>query len=256
MAKPSRNAGNKWTRHVVLWKYSKLTGHVPEMKRMTMSSLISMLERHGMVYVKPVSGSMGIGVMKVEKFGKRGIRYQSGKLRKSFPDIESGYASLLRASKGKAYMVQQGIHLAKYRKRPFDIRLMVQRKPRSGWTVTGWVGRLAHPRKIVTNGSQGGTIYPVRVLLPKSGSLIKRMKRVGILCARRLHAQYPGVMQFGLDIAVDHKRRPWILEANTKPDPCPFTKLPSRRMLKRIIRYGAAWGIRYRLHCVKARRGV
>lgn len=228
--------------------------YMPETRRMTRRSVKSMLRKYSMVYVKPVVGSLGIGVMKVEKRG-RGLQYQNGTVRRSFPDFLSGYAPIVRASGGKRYMVQQGIRMARYRGRPFDIRVMVQRWPGGGWKATGWAGRLAHPRKIVTNGSQGGTIYPVSTLLRDSRPLLARIERVGLQAARRLGAVYPGVAEIGLDFAIDRLRRPWILEANTRPDPCPFTKLPDKRMLRRILRYGEAMGRVYKLSCMKSLRG-
>lgn len=246
--------GNKWSRHEVMRSSSKLSAYMPETKKMSLANLTAMLNKYGMVYVKPVNGSMGIGVMKVEKRGK-GIRCQAGTVRRSFPDVSSGYSAIRDYAEGKSYMVQMGIRLAKYRGRPFDFRMMVQRKPGGPWKVTGIAGRLAHPRKIVTNGSQGGTIYPASVLLPGSGAQINRMKQIGLSCVKRLHAVYPGMKQIGLDMAVDTRGRTWIIEANTKPDPCPFTKLPSHAALREIVSHGKAWGIRYRLKCLKSHRG-
>lgn len=247
--------GNKWAKHEALKKDVALRRHVPEARRMSRNSLASMLKKYRMVYVKPLNGSRGVGVMKVEAVGS-GLRLHDGVRARTFSDFTAGYAAVLRAAKGKPYLVQRGIGLSRYGGRPFDIRVVVQRLPKGQWTVTGWVGRVARQGKIVTNGSQGGAIYPVDRLLSGSVPLVNRMKRIGLQTARRLHRYYPGLVEIGLDLAVDRSRRLWILEANTSPDPCPFTKLPDRRMLQRIIRYGGAWGIRYKLHCMKARRGI
>ncbi|WP_123043093.1 YheC/YheD family protein [Cohnella candidum] len=246
--------GNKWSRHGVMSSSTELSAYMPETRKMSQGNLTSMLNKYGMVYVKPVNGSMGVGVMRVEKRGK-GIRCQAGTVRRSFPDVASGYEAIRDFAGGKAYMVQMGIRLKKYRGRPFDLRIMVQRKPGGPWKVTGIAGRLAHPRKIVTNGSQGGTIYPASVLLPGSEALINRMKGISLRTVRRLHAVYPGLKQIGLDMAVDTQGRPWIIEANTKPDPCPFTKLPSHAALREIVSHGKAWGIHYKLKCLKSHRG-
>jgi glutathione synthase/RimK-type ligase-like ATP-grasp enzyme len=247
-----RSVWNKWAKHEVLRKGRGLSRYMPETKRMTRRSVRVMLRKYGMVYVKPVFGSLGIGVMKVTGAGRR-LRYQRGTAKRSFPRFSKGYASILRAAKGKPYMVQQGIRMARYRGRPFDLRLVVQRRPGRNWRVTGGLVRLAHPRKIVTNGSQGGTIYPLQAMLPGRGTR-RRLNRIALRSARRLHAVYPRLIEIGLDVAIDRRRRPWILEANTRPDPCPFTKLPNRRMLRRIVRYAGAWGRRYKLNCTKSRR--
>jgi glutathione synthase/RimK-type ligase-like ATP-grasp enzyme len=254
MADHPRNIPDKWKKHEVLRKHARLSRYMPETRRLTRSSLDAMLRKYGMVYVKPVIGSLGAGVMRVERRGS-GLQYQAGLRIRRFARLRPGYAAIVRETRRKPYMVQQGIRLARYRGRPFDIRVMVQRTPKRSWTVTGMAGRVAHPRKVVTNGSQGGTIYPVSVLLPHSARL-RHIGRIGIRAARRMRAVFPGVVEIGLDVAIDRAGKPWILEANTRPDPCPFTKLPSRGALRRIVRYQAAWGIRRSLRCVKAKRGI
>jgi len=226
---------------------------MPETRKMTFHNLDLMLKKYGMVYVKPVFGSLGIGVIKVNK-EDRGLRYQKGIVRKTFPTVAAGYLSLLHEIGGKSYMVQRGIRLARYGGRPYDIRVMVQRRPGRPWKVTGMAGRVASPGKIVTNGSQGGSIFPVPRLL--GGEMRSRFRKIGLRAAHRLHAVFPGLVEIGLDVAVDRNRRPWIIEANTHPDPCPFTKLPSLSALRTILRYQRAWGIRRKLRCLKARRGV
>ncbi len=253
MAKHSRNISSKWSKHEALRRSSRLARYMPETRRMSFHHLDSMLKKYGMVYVKPVFGSLGIGVMRVDRVD-RGLRYQKGLVRKTFRTVAAGYFSLLRETGGKPYMVQRGIPLARHGGRPYDIRVMVQRRPGRPWKVTGMAGRVAYPGKIVTNGSQGGTIFPVSGLL--DGGMRSRIRKIGLRAAYRLHAVYPGLVEMGLDVAVDRNRRPWILEANTHPDPCPFTKLPSLGALRKILRYQRAWGIRRKLRCLKARSGV
>ncbi|QQZ64270.1 YheC/YheD family protein [Paenibacillus sonchi] len=159
-------------------------------------------------------------------------------------------------------MVQKGIRLLLHKGRPFDIRVMVQRNLKGQWEATGVAGRVAHPLKVVTNGSQGGTIYPVEVLLrpytspEKRTALIAAMHDIGVKSARQLSTAYPGLQEIGVDLALDRHLKPWILEVNTAPDPCPFTKLKDRRMINRIVQYGKAYGRIYHLKCMKAKQGV
>ncbi|CAM4356451.1 YheC/YheD family protein [Paenibacillus alkaliterrae] len=264
-----RRISDKWAKTLVLWADRKLRKHIPMTKKLTKDSLRTMLRQYGMVYVKPARGSLGRGVMKAEMGGpgsggsaKRSYAYQLGERKSAFLSYKAFYRSLLKDTKGERYIVQKGIRLLKHKGRPFDIRLVVQRAPRGGWAATGTVGRAAHPRKIVTNGSQGGSIYPTAYLLKKYASagkrrlMLKRMDRLGIDTVKRLHRAYPWIVEIGLDLAIDRKLKPWILEVNTIPDPCPFTLLPDQSMLRRIIRYGKGYGKTYRLNCTKAKRGL
>ncbi|NIK78212.1 D-alanine-D-alanine ligase-like ATP-grasp enzyme [Paenibacillus castaneae] len=264
-----RRAWDKWTKTKVLEGDHLLRRHLPVTRVMTKRSLEKMLEMYKMVYVKPINGAQGRGVMKVEKISykrggvnKQAYVYQLNEKRLSFTTYESAYRSIVKDTKGEVYIVQKGIRLLKHNRRPFDIRLVVQRSPHGGWEATGTVGRAAHPRKIVTNGSQGGTIYPTAYLLKHYTTAAKRkqmlgeMDRLGVHTAKRLHRAYPVIKEIGVDLAIDSSLKPWILEVNTIPDPCPFALLPDQSMLRKIIRYGKAYGKTYRLVCKKAKRGL
>ncbi len=272
---------NKLTKTRVLVKHPELNKHIPATRRMDKSSLLGMLEKYGMVYIKPCCGSLGIGVIRVERLSAGGeagksdnegnrsaagqkerYRYQAGTRVSSFTGFDKLYHALAGETLGKPYLVQKGIRLLTYESRPFDIRVMVQTSPKGGWEATGIAGRVAHPRKVVTNGSQGGTIYPVETLLETHTSMTKRtalidsMNRLGVKAAVQLSGTYPGLREIGVDIALDKGLHPWILEVNTYPDPCPFTKLSDDRMLRRIVQYGKAYGRIYSLKCTKAKRGA
>lgn len=278
---------DKLTKTRVLVKSPELRKHIPVTRRMGKSSLREMLQKYGMVYIKPCCGSLGQGVIRIEGpagSGETGVsgetgasgeehtpgasergeqyRYQAGTQVSSVTGYDKLYRAIAGETQGKPYLVQKGIRLLTYDGRPYDIRVMVQKSPKGQWEATGIAGRVAHPRKVVTNGSQGGTIYPVEVLLKaytsmnKQAALIAAMKRLGVKAAKQLSSSYPGLREIGVDIALDKGLHPWILEVNTFPDPCPFTKLPDDRMLRRIVRYGKAYGRIYNLKCMKAKRGM
>ncbi|TYP76622.1 YheC/YheD family protein [Paenibacillus methanolicus] len=251
---------SKLVKTTIILKDRELAQYVPKTVPMSSKGLASMLTQYGMVYIKPTIGALGIGVMRVERFGNEGYRYQSGKAKYAFSSFASMYASIRRRVGAKPYLVQRGIYLLKHLDRPFDFRVMVQRNPRGQWECTGTVARLAHPKKIVTNGSQGGTIYPSAQLLryaagtKKAAQVIRRMESISLQTARLLSKSDPTLHVFGLDIAIDRQLRPWMLEVNTNPDPCPFTKVQDASMLRKILRYAKAHGQTYTLHCIKARK--
>ncbi|MHA6482266.1 YheC/YheD family protein [Paenibacillus sp. strain BS8-2] len=250
---------DKWAKTNVLLGDKGLRAYVPHTKILSRAALASMLQSYGMVYVKPVRGSLGKGVMRVERELGGGYAYQLGGKKRSFGTYDAFYDAIRRDTGGRSYLVQRGIHLLKFDGRAFDLRIVVQKSPNGGYEATGTVARVAYPGKIVTNGSQGGTILPAtQVLQPHAGfgqrdALIAHVERIGVQTIRRMKTRYPGLVEIGLDIAIDRQLRPWILEVNTTPDHCPFAILQDQTMLRRIIHYGKQYGVSYKLNCNKAR---
>jgi hypothetical protein len=198
--------------------------------------------------------------MRIELSKKKWI-IQSGVNRTPFSTYQAMYRWLCKSMRGEKYLVQRGIRVLRHGGRPLDYRVMIQKGRRTGWKVTGMVARVAHPRKAVTNGSQGGSIFAAESMLQrtsgqaKAARLLKTFNRLAYATARRFTEAYPGMQELGLDIAVDDKHRTWILEVNTRPDPCPFTKVEDPSMIRNIVKVARGYGRTYRLQCNKAKRG-
>ncbi|CAN7199149.1 YheC/YheD family protein [Paenibacillus sp. LjRoot153] len=259
MTSSLKAVSSKWIKTRVMLRNVKLRQHMPTTHPFNRNRLSAMLAQHGMLYVKPDIGSLGIGVIRVEKRG-RTYRYQSGVNIYRFPTFEKMYQSLKHRCGTKRYLIQKGIHVLTHEGNPYDFRVMIQRSPSGKWVCTGTAARVAHPQKAVTNGSQGGTIYsPCDLLEPRFGVeatsiLMFKMDKIAYLTSAQLGRTYPAMNELGIDIAVDHRLKPWILEVNTRPDPCPFTKLADKTIIRKIVQFGRANGRKYDLTCSKAKK--
>jgi glutathione synthase/RimK-type ligase-like ATP-grasp enzyme len=241
----------------------ELREHVPETQSMNRDSVQEMLAHYEMVYVKPVKGTFGQGVIRIEKRPRDpySFHFQAGERKYPFETFEQMYKSLQIVKRKRSYLVQQGIELLKHDERRFDFRVMVQRSPQKRWETTGIIGRLANPRKIVTNYHSGGTPMPAEDLLrehlegaPALHSFMQELRSLGENVAGALARRFPRLQEIGVDVAVDADLKPWILEVNTLPDPFIFRNLRDRSVFRRIYAYAVAYGRFPRRRRSRARR--
>lgn len=234
---------SKWRKTQVLLRHQGIKPFIPETRKYNKVSLTSMLEKYKMVYVKPDSGTFGKGVMRAEQDESQRFAYQYGEKRWEFKNVEALYKSISKQVGDQSYLIQKGVHLLRHQKRYSDIRVMVQRNAKGTWEATGIIGRLGHPRKIVTNYHNGGKPMALEELLKshlspsKQAELIKKLNTLGITIATQLQKTYPNFRQIGVDIGLDRSFTPWILEVNTKPDPFIFNQLKDKSMYRKVLRY-------------------
>lgn len=244
-----RRVRSKWAKTKALLQSRELRPYVPLTKRFSRTALHAMLEQYDMVYMKPIEGTFGKGVIRVERFSEPspGYRYQIQKKEYSFETFDELYRSLQDYTARKGYLVQKGIDLLTYRDRRFDIRVMIQKNLSNRWETTGFIGRLSHPDHVVTNYHSGGTILSLERLLSEHLSATdiatykRDLKTLGVMIGRQLSKAYPGLKELGADIAIDTDFHPWILEVNTKPHLYAF-KLIDSSMQRKVTRYAKAYG--------------
>ncbi|MCK9862010.1 YheC/YheD family protein [Paenibacillus sp. ATY16] len=238
--KKRRGVYNKWAKTIVLNQKASTRSHVPHTLPFSERSLKSMLRLYQMVYVKPNSGSHGVGVMRVEH--KNGTySYQLGAKKRRNLTWAQLVASLTYKIQGTKYIIQRGIHLSRFKNRIYDLRVEVQLNEYGRWQITGMLARVAQQGMAVTNGAQGAEIYTFSSVIASHGgaALVRKVtSQLNSLCiesAHMLKAKYPFLIELGFDIALDQQLHPWILEVNTTPEAIPFKKLPTRTMYNRIL---------------------
>ncbi|MBY9082163.1 YheC/YheD family protein [Paenibacillus sp. HN-1] len=265
-----QRVASKWAKTEAILSDRLLTPYIPETRKFDDVSLSDMLLMYETVYIKPDRGTYGNGVMRAEirslsSASRNGdltksesdsiepvqksvyiLRY--GTQAKVFRSVEELHRAISDRIGGRLYIIQKGIDLLKFKKRPFDLRVLVQTTLQGNWETTGMLARMAAPQKIVTNYHSGGQVLAPHEPLGShmsTGELertLKKLANLGVRASNGLQSAYPDIRELGLDVAIDNHHDIWILEINTMPSLIAFKKFADSSTYRKIRRYAAHYG--------------
>jgi hypothetical protein len=229
----------------------RLKNHVPHTVSFTMAHLKYMSLKYKSMYIKVDVGSMGIGVYKVNRLLEGYMLFTTHNRRQiqnKFKTISQLYKHL-KSQQHHKMIIQRDVNLDLVNGRPYDIRVMVQRKPGKSWNCTGFLIKVGAPNKIVTNYYQGGKIYTLNELLKmKNYPTSERRKITNYLTQKALEVsntlsqKRSGMNEMGIDFAYSRKKQLWILEVNSNhPQFHPLKKL-DRTAYNRMISFAKSYG--------------
>lgn len=231
----------------------ELIKYLPEshlFKNYTM--LRSMSAKYPVVYLKPVTGSLGKGIIRIIRANNQSymchLTSMTGTTKQSFTSLGAVFSTISGKLKQRRYQIQQGLQLIEIDGRPVDFRALVQRGSTGEWAITSIVGRTAGNNHFVSNLARGGTLSKVREALEKStlsSGMLKtvsaQLRKAALDIAGGIEEQIKGHFgELGLDLAVDTNGKVWLLEANSKPsknDGTPLTDGVIRPSVKSTIHY-------------------
>ena len=249
----------KWEMHEVLSREGSITRHLPEtIQYRGAESVLQMLRRYPEVFVKVCSGSHGHGVIKFEK-PDNSVAYsyhlRNGRLRKGKVRSKGGLERFItNATQRKTCVVQQGLQLAHYEGRAFDLRATVQKNLRGEWHVVGLSAKIAGSKGITTHVCNGGKVVPGGWLLKRlyadGGAKLNDVNAFAIRVAEASErASGWNLGELGMDIAIDKKGHLWLFEVNTKPGRIVFApewavkeRYASYRMLVDYLQHLSGFG--------------
>lgn len=237
----------KWDVYDMLMRDAEASPHIPESHMNPSPEQIKqLLEKHHFIYLKPTSGSLGIGIYRITFHPSKGYfaRYRSnGKnVLLRFSKFNS-LMKLLGTARGRTrnYVAQQGIRLLELDNCPFDFRFHLNKNGNNEWVVSGIGAKKAGRGSVTTHVRTGGQVMdPERALMglysaEKAKSLLNEAKLTTIRLARAIERNYKyRIGELGFDIGIDVDGRIWMLEANAKPGRSIY-KHPSLRSQGRDI---------------------
>jgi hypothetical protein len=205
-----------------------LRPHLPVTTMYSRANLARAMKRFGSLYVKPNSGSVGSGIIKLSKSAKGDWQVYWRKGAPYTAPTARAIAFIHQKIGGQSYQIQEAIALAAYKGRPYDIRVSVQKNGSGHWQVTGMVGKVAAAGQHVTNVAKGGRVKRCEELFLASGLPVTRTKdslrHVSLQIAEYLGRRLPHLADIGLDMGVDKQGRIKFIEMNGRDQRYSFKK--------------------------------
>ncbi|MCL6637318.1 MAG: YheC/YheD family protein [Alicyclobacillus sp.] len=228
---------DKWQVYEWLHRDPRLRRHLPETVRFVQrQAAVAFLRRHAVTFLKPLHGSLGLGIVRVSHEADGGWRYElqtkRGRVEHRAGSAEAVLDALLPRLRRRPHVLQAGIAVARYQERPFDVRVVLQRDGTGVWRRTKVFARVASPGDFTANLARGGEAFPLAVVLREAceqpalrRSARNRVLRLAQLAAEALEQQSgKSYGELGVDLALDEAGRVWILEVNAKPWKAPDTE--------------------------------
>ncbi|CFW96504.1 Endospore coat-associated protein YheC/D [Syntrophomonas zehnderi OL-4] len=245
---------NKWQVYKLLCMNEELLPYLPETMVLNRENLEKMLPKYQQLFIKPANGSLGRGIIIINRHNHNKISYTVYSRVKHHGSADSPTDFLKRTNflrQKKAYIVQQGINLAKYHDSAFDLRIIYQKDHTGNWMISKKFVRVAARGSSISNLSRGGRAEKSKKVLThilhRNKSLIEeKNNEIKLLCetvactleknCRKLFGE------LGLDIGIDNNGKLWLIEVNSKPRKTTVTESSQRIMhntFKRPLEYAA-----------------
>lgn len=223
---------NKWEVNEVLWKFEAGQKFIPETKKFNRENLRNLLRKYPELFLKPINSSRGQGIVKVVSNHNGTYRYSRAEMPNPRWYTSSSFYTLSESLsrigvRENRYLIQQGIDLAKYDDRVFDLRTQVQKDGEGKWVLTGVGVRVAGRNKFVTHIPNGGTAHSFDEVIDKTfgrssetkSFINQQLKLITKIIPPRLEEGLGiNLAIISLDIGIDTNGNLWILEVNSKPE--------------------------------------
>lgn len=216
---------SKWEVHKVLHNESHLHPYLPKTELLDREEFPSFLSQSNCVFIKPINGSQGRNIMKVTSLPdhKMIVENSTSGRNKEF-QIDSFFQWLQARYPLSTFIIQEAIPLLTYDNRSLDFRILCHKDYQNQWNVTSAVARVSAAEQFVSNLARGGELLkPLQVLREafdqqNSQVLLQLMKEISLEAAQTISQSQPGLVgELGIDIGIDQKGKPWIIEVNSKP---------------------------------------
>ncbi|MCT2535546.1 YheC/YheD family protein [Aquibacillus koreensis] len=214
---------NKWEIYDNLMKNPSCSYLLPDTILHPSKQKVMQLLTHHPIYIKPIHGSRGDGIVKCQKLSTGEIEchfYQNDKPKiNRYTDEESLFTQLFPNGL-KGYVVQEEIPLLKKGKSAIDFRVHTNKNHKNSWEVTLIGAKFAGKGSLTTHVQRGGSIHVVEELFPKSQAdrMTSKLAKTAVHLANAIEKSiFHPIGEIGFDLGMDQEGKVWLFEANAKP---------------------------------------
>ncbi len=217
---------DKWEVYKALSSLPELQAYFPATKKLTSVAFFLSHFRHQDTWLmKPINGSQGKGLIKVEKLSGQYIVkevVQPGEQLYVFRSDAQLKKWLHIRMKQVEYIFQPFLPLQNKRNVPFDVRLLLQKNEEGKWAERVRAIRTGPKNYITSNLAGGGEMLPFSVLLQgvpssKRKKIEEHLQIIAECLPPAIDKSIKPLFELGIDIGVDPELNLWILDINSKP---------------------------------------
>ncbi|PLT33765.1 YheC/YheD family protein [Bacillus sp. V5-8f] len=219
---------NKWDIHERLADDEDAIPYLPETYPFrSLSAIETLLSKFRQVYIKPIHGSLGLGIHQILYDKNENIYYcrykddqKINKLTK-FQSLEHLFNHVFKRKRLHNLIIQQGIALITANRRPIDFRVHTNKNQNGDWQVTAIAAKVAGAGSVTTHINSGGQVKTIEELFPEHARAItvkEKLSNAAITLSKSIDRHIDGVIaEIGFDLGIDKQGRVWMFEANSKP---------------------------------------
>ncbi|WP_078381579.1 YheC/YheD family endospore coat-associated protein [Sutcliffiella halmapala] len=217
---------NKWIVYQALSSSPTLQSFFPYTQKLSSTAdFLAHLANHSIWLLKPIHGSQGRGLIKIEK--RNGLYMikevkQPGEQLFTFTTTSHFLQWLHTRMKTTTFIFQPFLPLQNKEGYPFDLRLLIQKDENGNWKERVRVLRTGIKHHITSNLAGGGKMIPFSSLLQSLPLTYKRkieedIQTVIDTLPLELERAFQPLFELGIDLGWDAKQNLWILDINSKP---------------------------------------
>ncbi|UAL48509.1 YheC/YheD family protein [Sutcliffiella horikoshii] len=217
---------NKWEVYNKLSSIQEIQAFFPLTKKLTsVTFFLSHFRLRDRWLIKPINGSQGRGLIKVERIeGQYIVKevVQPGESLYVFRTDNHLKKWLHSRMKVTEYIFQPFLPLQNKKDVPFDLRLLLQKNEDGNWKERVRCIRTGPKNHITSNLAGGGEMLPFSVITQglkrsKREELERKLQVIVEHLPAAIDETISPLFELGIDIGIDPDYNLWILDINSKP---------------------------------------